>query len=191
MSTDNHINTLPNAMLVIDENDDTCNSLATEQILRYDDQDRNVDATNIIARLRQDLTNERQLRKDIQSQLRQTTDNYEELRRKNKDLGLQVNRSNTEIIANRHEKTHMESRNQELAADVNKFSEKIDYYKSQSSTYKSSYDKEYKMRVQNEEAIMDLKKQIELLRPGTCGFEISKNKNCHQNSFTDHPNSPH
>ena len=151
-----------------DQNDpddqSTYASLATEQILRYDEQDRmNIDSSNIITRLRTDLTHERQLRKDTESKLKESQNNYEEIRKKSKDMNLQLQRIHTEVIANRHEKTHLESRNQDLFSDINKFSEKIDFYKNQTNQFKMNYDREYKIRIQNEDKISDLNKQLEHL----------------------------
>jgi len=146
------------------DDDDTA-SMATEQILRLDDQ-RTMssgtsamtedDRTALIARLRTDLQHERGLRKDVESRLSELRGEYEESRRRSRDLNNQLTRIHTEVMSMRHEKTALEGRTQELSTDLAKLADQVDFFKQQSIQDKVNYEKEVRFRMQIEEQVKEV-----------------------------------
>lgn len=145
--------------------DDDAASLATEYILRLDDQRTMTsgtstamtedDRTALISRLRTDLQHERALRKDVENRLNELREEYEGSRQRSRDLNNQLTRVHTEVMSMRHEKTALESRTQELSTEIAKLTDQVDFYKQQAIQEKVNYEKEMRSRMHCEEQVKD------------------------------------
>lgn len=140
---------------------DETSSLATEQILRLDENTTTTtedERSSLISRLRGDLQHERCLRKDVESRLTELRLEYDSGRTRSRDLNNQLQRIHTEVMTMRHEKTSLEARTQELSTEIAKISEESDYYKNAHLQAKTNYEKEIRFRLSLEQ---QLKEQLE------------------------------
>jgi len=137
-------------------------SITTEQILRLDHNDPN-DNNNaaLVSRLRSDLQHERNIRKDYETRLQELRTEFEESRRRSRELTNQVARIHTELNLLRQEKSTLEHRCHDLTHDITKLTESVDYYKKLCKEEIWEKDNEIKLRIQTEEKDVNLQALLE------------------------------
>lgn len=137
-------------------------SITTEQILRLDHNDPS-DNNNaaLVSRLRSDLQHERNIRKDYETRLQELRTEFEESRRRSRELTNQVARIHTELNSLRQEKSTLEHRCHDLTHDITKLTESVDYYKKLCKEEIREKDNEIKLRIQTEEKDVNLQALLE------------------------------